>query len=518
MRRKTLLFMTFAMIVTYWIPAKCTEASGDPLQQGIQAFKAGDFRKAENLLSVATTQAPSALNFNYLAMTEWSLGKMNAAIADFRQSIELGNRSALVHYNLGLAYLKQNEMSEGIGELKRAADMDLKLKSAQYALAVALIDAHRPGEAIPYLMALKKQSPCDAAVLANLVRAQFTSGDTHSALLTVAEATHATPTNVRLFVTLASLCATYHQVQTARNLLEDASELKPEDPEIKLLLAKVSLEAKEPVEALAVLKSMPPNCAAPGEIPYIKGVAMALGGKSKAAITEFSSAVGAQPRNVSYLIGEAWAYQLEGQHSKALSILEKAQELEPRTPIIPYRMAVSYFFLHLYPQAAADCEETIRRAPQYPSAYLLLGATRLEEHELDPAVDALQRAVDISPKTALYQRELGVALFKQDKLTESHKALDLALKLDSKAPQAYYWRARVLEKQGQRSGAIADLETSVAIQPSFSEAYFTLAKLYSASGQIKKATAMLAKAKQLEAIQNPNDRDRYLLSEIADPL
>jgi len=125
MKLKILSFIASVIILAHGAAVKCTGVNRDPLQQGIQAFKAGDFKQAEHLFAVATRQAPSSLNFNYLAMTEWSLGNINAAIANFRQSIKLGNHSALVHYNLGIAYLKQNEMAKGIDELRQAAEINL---------------------------------------------------------------------------------------------------------------------------------------------------------------------------------------------------------------------------------------------------------------------------------------------------------------------------------------------------------------------------------------------------------
>lgn len=324
------------------------------------------------------------------------------------------------------------------------------------------------------------------------------------------------PTNVRLFVTLAGLCSIHHQVQQARHLLENASELMPKDTDIKFLLAKASLQAKEPVEAIAVLKDVPSSSGAPGEIPFIKGLALALAGQREAAAHEFSSAVAADSGNIRFLTAQAWTYQLQGHHEEALSALKKAQELDPRTPMVPYRMAVSYFYLRQYAQAVKSCEEAIGSAPRYDPAYLLMGVAELEQGDFRAALNAIQQAVALKPGAALYHRELGVVLFKAGSLKDSQREIEQALSLDPKAAQAYFWHARILASQGDAEQAIGDLETAVALQPNDPNAYSELAQLYSKNGQPEKAAAMLAKQKELKATAVSDDREGFL-SDLSDP-
>jgi Flp pilus assembly protein TadD len=422
-----------------------------------------------------------------------------------------------VHYSLGLAYLQQRQVAPGLGELQRAVSLDPKLKPARYALAVALIDAGRPAEAIPHLNQLTKQSPSDAEVWANLARAQFEKKDENAAIRTVDQAAEAMPTDVRLIITLAALCAGHQQIQRARGLLEDANELAPGNPDIELLLAKVSLRAGEPIELQAVIKDVADDHGAPGEVALLKGIALALTGKPEEAATKFSSAVAADPNNTRYLITQAWGYQLENRHAEALSALVKARKLDPANPIIPHRMAVSYFFLHQYEQTADTCQEALRLDSLYDPSYLLLGVARLELGELGAAQKAIRQANTLKPTVALYHRELGVALFKNGGLAESKKELDWALSLDPKAARTYFWRAQVLASQGERKQAVTDLRFALTLQPNLVDAYSELARLYSADGQREEALLVLAKQKELKAEASTDDLDHFL-SQLADPL
>src|SRR5439155_17766235 len=103
----------------------------------------------------------------------------------------------------------------------------------------------------------RRHAPEGAKVWAASVRAQVEAGHAKEAIETADRAVEALPDEAGLDVALADVCFQHHEVQKAGHLLESASELLPKDSDVKLLLAKVSLEAREPVETLAVLKEAP---------------------------------------------------------------------------------------------------------------------------------------------------------------------------------------------------------------------------------------------------------------------
>ena len=470
-------------------------------------------RRSSNSLSLSP---PTARNYTYLAMSEAGNGHVEAAIGDFHRSIQLGNNSAAVYYDLGLADLRMHNVTQGVREIERALSIDTTLKSALYTLAVTLIEAGRPEEAIPFLLRARQESPCDARIWANLARAQFAAGDPQSALQTVDTAVNGMPSNFKSMVTLALVCSHFNQFERARYLLESASESLPDDQELKLMLAKVSLQAKEPVEAYAVMENVPPSAGAPGEVAYIKGVALVLTGRHADAEAQFSQAVAADSRNVRYLIAQAWAFQLGGQHDRALEVLSQTQTIYPDNPIIRYRQAVSYFILRKYSDAASSCQEAVRLAPSYDGAYLLLGMSELEQQDLASAQTAVQRAVALKPDSPLYRRELGVILFKKGDTIAGKNEIDKAIAQNPKAAEAYFWRARILASLGRQREAIADLETALALQPKMAMAYSDLAELYSKVGQPEKAAALRSKQSEAEANAESEDRN-FFLSDLNEP-
>jgi tetratricopeptide (TPR) repeat protein len=493
------------------------QALESDFDRGVLALKSGDFARAKRIFSLVVKQDPSAENLYYLAMAEANSGNVEQAILHFRQSVRMGNRSAGVHYNLGLAYLKAKRSDTGIRELRTAVATDPKYLLAKYALGVALVNAGQPADGILHLKGVVESNPHAADAWAQLVRAYFALGDWADALETADRATTQIPEDTRLPITLADLCIRNKQLQKGRYLLENASGLQPENAQIKLLLAKASLLAGEPVEALAVLKEVPAEDAQPGEVLLLLGQAQALMQHFDAAEFALTSAVKAAPGNAKYLVTLAWLNQMQGRYGDALQVLTNAQALAPLMPYISYRMGVSYFFLGRYDEAAAACEHAIQSSSEFDRAFFLLGTVRLEQGQLGAARAALEQATRLEPESDLYHRQLGVAEFKSGDYEKSRGELDRALSINPKAAEAYLWRGKLVGKQGHIHEGIDDLEIAITLQPKLRDAYTELADLYSAEGQPDKALAMAAMAKGLAASDKEDEIGRSL-RDLGDPL
>jgi len=471
------------------------------LESGMNAFKARDFAGAVQAFSALAKTQPTAANFNYLAVAEVSAGNLDGAIADFQRSVELGNRSASVQYNLGLAFMQKDQRQAGIQAFRQAVSLDPSYYPAQFALATALMDSGRAEEAMPYLEKARTGMPGDARVWTAIVKAQFLAGDSRAAAQTAADAVEAIPDDPKLAVTLATLCIHHQEIQTARNLLEDAIELIPENVQVRLLLARASLLAGEPIETLSVLRNVPDSasCEENAERLLLIGESRALTGNQAAATTDITSAVQSAPGNARYLAALAWVYQLGGRYRESMEILARARAMDRTNPELPYRLAVGYYFLGQVPQAEKACRETLKLSPAYASAYFLRGVISLDQKRPELAARDLKKAVSLNSDVSLFHRELGVVLFQSGKAGEAKQELAQALKFNSKDAEAYRWMGEVLSAQGAQEEAIADLNTAIALQPGDSQSYTALAHLYTEAGNTALAQKTLAEQRKIQA-------------------
>lgn len=496
--------------------ALCQQSANQTRKEGIRALNTGDFVSAERIFSELHRHAATAEDTGYLAMAEAGAGNLAQAISHFQESIRLGNDSAALHHNLGIAYLNSGRDEDGIRELRAAIAKDPNFLPSQRALGLALLNAGKPQQAVPFLEQARKQSPHDPEIWGDLVHAQFEARNDPAALQTADLAMQTVPGNARINVALADLCVKYHQLQKARNILEDSAEMIPGDTNIALALARVSLQANEPMEAIAALKKVPPEAGLPGETMYLRGEARIMTKDYVIADIDLSAATQADPQNARYLLAYARLQQLEGDYRKALDTLSKASDLKIQSPEIPFRMAVSYYYLGLYSQVEQSCDEAILLKPDYVLANFLLGVTRYRTNDFEGAQDAFLRAVTLKPDVAFFHVALGLAQYKGGNLTASLKELDRALVLNPQAANAHFYRGRVLAKQGERLKAIDELETAVALVPNYQQAYGELARLYSAVGQPEKAKAALAT--QAAAREKENTRMEKELRESADEI
>ena len=493
--RRVVLVLTLTLVAI-----NVRSQSPDELKQkGIQAFEAGQFAAAKDAFACLVQRDPSGANYSYQATAEMRTGEVQNAISHFRRAIELGYGPGSVHYNLGLALLRVQQSREGIRELKLAAAQEPGNTEVEYSLGVALLDVGNPHSALPYLRNALAHSSRDPAILVNLVRADFECGDTEAASQAIDKAVAAAPHNAAIEVSLARLCLTHRQALKAMELLGSAAEILPNEPEIKLLLARANLLAEKPTEAIDALKGAPPSAGAPGEWHHLMAEALAQMGNWKEARGQLSSAIEADPHNTAYQLTSAWIDQLDLQYMRSIETLQRARELDPKQAGIPYRMAIGYYYTQRYAQAAEQCQEAARLAPNYDPAYFLMGLSKLAMHDLESARVAFLRAIDLKSVSPLYHYELGETLLEEGRTSDCKREVSRALELDPRFAGAYFWRARALKRQGDLTGAIHDLEAAVAIDPGLPLAYHDLGMLYRETGQPEKASAALAKSEELRA-------------------
>jgi tetratricopeptide (TPR) repeat protein len=467
-------------------------------QHGVQAFHAGEFALAEHLFSQLVRQDPSPMAFSYLATAEGAMGEYRQAIVHFRKSIELGNDTPVMRYNLALSYLKDNQLGSAITELKRAVAKNPEFVAARYTLGVALLHAGEPREAIANLKQTQEQLSKKPEMWLNLVDAEFRAGDTREALHALDKSVDSVPQNPRFFVELAQVCLNHEQSQKARGLLENASELAPRDNRLKVLLAEISLNVEEPEETLAVLEGVPASAGNPGQVDFLRGRASLLKGDLTTADASLSAAVAANPQQVDYLSVYAELKALEQDYEGALTKLKTAEKMHPHSPGLAYQTAFIYTLMQRYANGIEACTEATRLAPNFDQAYFLLGAIEFEQKDWPAAEAAFRHALALRPRSAFYHAALGATLYEAGSLSESRRELDEAVHLDPHTLMAYFWRAEVSARQNDRAKAIADLEILVTLDSNYPEAYELLARLYTAEKQRVNALDAQSKYDALE--------------------
>ncbi|MEE8501134.1 MAG: tetratricopeptide repeat protein, partial [Kiloniellales bacterium] len=115
-------------------------------------------------------------------------------------------------------------------------------------------------------------------------------------------------------------------------------------------------------------------------------------------------------------------------------------------------------------------------------------------HELDPGFAA---AYAHEAYAHFITVVMGWADTPDEALAPGLMAANMALALDDKDPVAYFALGRVTMMRGEHDAAIAALETTLALNPSFAQAYHGLGFALALAGRLEEAVEMFDKAERL---------------------
>jgi tetratricopeptide (TPR) repeat protein len=164
------------------------------------------------------------------------------------------------------------------------------------------------------------------------------------------------------------------------------------------------------------------------------------------------------------------------------------------------RAIVNWLNLKDFDAALADFEHWALLAPKDPEPHRCIGAILLGRRQYGPALEALQKALDLRPGYPEVVWACAQIHLSQGKPQEALKELDpLVAKLPEGSPITLNVRAGVYQALGRLAAAAADYRRmTIELKPKapsdylcLAEAYVGLARVYARQGQPEKATECL---------------------------
>src|SRR6266542_1706065 len=217
-------------------------------------------------------------------------------------------------------------------------------------------------------------------------------------------------------------------------------------------------------------------------------------GKPADAVDRYRDALKINSRLVSAMIGLGRASGALGNWSVAQAQFRDAVNLDPTSPEAHLWLAEALVRQSNPGAAIQEYARAIELKPQYPEAYFGLAQAQLAAGQPDLARDNLATALQMQPN-------YSEALLLQGKLFEQQGNDTAALESYSKAIKArkilaepLYRRALLYIRLDKLDDAMRDLQSSIDIQPNFSEAHYWLGRSYLAQGKAKQARAELITA------------------------
>jgi tetratricopeptide (TPR) repeat protein len=240
--------------------------------------------------------------------------------------------------------------------------------------------------------------------------------------------------------------------------LHDLIRADPRNPDARLLLGSVLMEAGKQDESIAQLREAVRLLPQSAEAHNALGEAFNTFGKLEDARPEFERAVQLDPSHAQAQANLGELLIQSGKAQAAVPHLEQAIRLFGSKPdaAYPHYLRAKIYTDEREPEkAASELRHAVEIRPDFAEAWSDLGNSRKSLGDNDGALVAFRRAVSLNPNDAVAQYRLGSQLMDTDAAHEAVEHLDASVRLDPKDQSALNALQRALRQDGQLERANA---------------------------------------------------------------
>lgn len=366
-------------------------------------------------------------------------GRLEEAIAAFRELLRRDPDNVAGHNNLACCLKRQGDSASALAEFEKAVAANPGKAALQVNLARALVDLGQYDRAIETIyLSLRLESTAQAQLL--LGRALFQKGDYASAILPFQEALKADPGLTDAHLELGdALRAVYHYEQA---LLE-----------YKIAESRIK---------------MAPVHEPPGAPESNKETEKTSETKANRETTFDRSRI---------QLREAKCYEGLAEFEKARTILSALLEKTPDDTDCLNCLGVVLWKLGHPPEAAFVLERALKLDPTFLQARNNLGIVLYDLKRYQDSVDVWRQALGLKPDYPQAHYNIGVALYQGGLFEQSADAFKECLKYAPQDAHAHNNLGLALLKLGDRSAAIDEWKRALECDANLGEARTNLAKI-----------------------------------------
>ncbi|HXF59563.1 MAG TPA: tetratricopeptide repeat protein [Candidatus Saccharimonadales bacterium] len=375
--------------------------SGDILKQGIEAYRAGNYKRALELFSQAQRLDPGGAKPHYfIGSALEKLDEPDSAMTEYQAAIRIEPKYVEALTGLGKLLRKRGKIEEGTAKLQEAVKYDSKDTAALYALGQAYLQDKKWDDALAVFKkgTLLKQGR--ALFLDGQALALEGKGDLKQAEEIFIRARETDPNSLRVRLDLGGFYERKKIPVLATPEYVKATELDPKNPEVHYLAGRAyvgmnefNAGLKEFMDAIAADSSYAPAYLEAGRL-YFRAKRYPDAAEK---LQTYSSLKPDDPEGFMELGRSLALSQNPDDKMKAIVVLEKAYEANPQSCEVAGALGKLYFekrppdtesALKYYDQYA-QCADTLMTAEDH----LRVGTMYVAAKDSAKAVPQLTRAV-----------------------------------------------------------------------------------------------------------------------------
>jgi tetratricopeptide (TPR) repeat protein len=486
---------------------------------------AGEYARARAELEAAIRQNPRVRRAHYylgmVAVLAEGAAKLDEAIEQFRQELKIAPDDPLASLRLGMALVEAQRPGEALPLLERSALTPPPSVLAFQYLGRCRLALDRPAEAATALrraLELAKTQPASDSQLGSIhyqlglaLRRSGAAGEaaTHFAAAQRYSAERAEDSRERLARYLAG-----GSDQEPKGLLQPATEdpalraltaeeRKTLDAQVTTTLARCYLnlgvmqaQAGRFARAAGLLEGAARLAPTFPRVQYSLGVARFNAKQYAEATAPLAAALAERPDDASLRRMLAMAWLDSQRYDKAVELLESDPERDS-DPSLQYAYGLALVRSGDAARAQAVFARLLREHGDSPELSVLLGQAYAAQGDYPSAIEALTRALSAKPDVADADATLGVIYLKQGKLPDAEKALRAELQAHPDDLASHQSLATVLDLEGRSEEALPLLRAALKAKPDYADARYLLGKILLSQGSAAEAADNLEAAARL---------------------
>ncbi len=437
------------------------------------------------LVTTACSQGPEVKKQRALERGQQyvKVGKLNEAIIEFRNALQVDPEFAPALRALGLAYADKSWFGDAYRELSRAQKLSPDSVPIAIDLGKVLIELGDWSEAENQVTRILAQDPQAPQALTIRAGALLGRGKLEEALAILKAAPPGSiPEAERIHGDVLLMA---RKLDKAEAIYKTVLATKPGDLKSLLGLGAIGLQRRKLDEAKNFYGQAKASHPLDPRAPVGLAATMAQQGNLEDAIKELEEIdLPAQTLWTLLVLGQ---YYLQANRpGDAVRLLRLLVVQFPQSPDARYLLATS-LALSGDPAAVEQFEELDRQLPNNPVVQLRLASAYTQQGRPRDALAQLDRIAKQPEKSAAYQLERGRALFFLGRLDEAFAAGSAAQRLAPQMPQPYMLMGQVLTQRGNLKDAEEKFTRAAEVDASFVPAHLAVGQLHLAAKNVNAA-------------------------------
>ncbi len=275
---------------------------------------------------------------NNLGLALKRLGRYDEAMAEFNAALKLNPDSEAAHVNLGGTLLDQGRAEEAMAHLRRALQINTNSALAHNGLGAALDSLGQHQEALAHYQAALRLKPDDADALNNLAAALLDQGKTDEALNHLQAVIRFNSNSADTYNNLGIAFTRRGQISEAIANFEKAIELNPNKPDTHHNLGSLFYDQAKYDKAVtheqAALQLKPDLISA----RYLLGKALIALGRTEEAAAAFAAVLQARPDDMQSQLAMAELSLKQGRKADAIKWCDAVAANQPANAQAQFRL------------------------------------------------------------------------------------------------------------------------------------------------------------------------------------